>query len=102
MMPMHPAHRFPTVSSWPRRVALALFTALKPLKIQWFGLTTTILGHDDELLDACATSGCRGLLMGLESISPSSLRGMRKSFNDPETFARLVERLHQRSRLVSP
>ena len=79
-----------------RRYALRLFTALKPLRIQWFGLTTTILGHDDELLDACAESGCRGLLMGLESISPNSLRGMRKSFNDPETFARLVERLHHR------
>lgn len=79
-----------------RRYALSLFTALKPLRIQWFGLTTTILEQDNELLDACAESGCRGLLMGLESISPTSLRGMRKSFNDPETFARLVERLHER------
>ena len=77
-----------------RAYALRLFAALEPLRIQWFGLATTLLADDDELLDACARSGCRGLLMGLESISDAALSGMRKGFNDPATFARLVERLH--------
>ena len=77
-----------------RAYALRLFAALEPLRIQWFGLATTLLADDDELLEACARSGCRGLLMGLESISDAGLKGMRKGFNDPATFARLVERLH--------
>ena len=79
-----------------RAYALTLFGALKPLGIQWFGLSTTLLVEDQELLDAAAASGCRGLLMGLESIESSALKGMRKGFNDPERYLVVVERLHER------
>jgi len=78
-----------------RAYALELFHALTPLRIQWFGLATTLLGQDQELLTACAASGCRGLLMGLESICEASLTGMRKGFNDPDAFTALVENLHR-------
>jgi len=77
-----------------RRYALGLFRALTPLKIKWFGLATTTLVNDAELLDACAESGCTGLLMGLESIDPAILGKMHKSFNKPEHYGRLVARLH--------
>ncbi len=76
--------------------ARELFTALTPLNIQWFGLATTLLCDDLPLLDLAAESGCRGLLMGLESISPRNLRQSRKGFNRPEDYARVVERLHER------
>src|SRR5688572_4572585 len=78
-----------------REYALRLFNALAPLEIQWYGLATVLLVEDEELLQACAASGCRGLLMGLESISPESLRNSRKGFNSPDKFVRLVEKLHQ-------
>src|SRR5438876_727454 len=51
-----------------RRYALELFAALVPLKLQWYGLSTTLIGRDEELLDAAEKSGCRGLLLGFESI----------------------------------
>ncbi len=54
-----------------------------------------LLGEDDELLNMAQQSGCRGLLMGLESISPENLRQSRKGFNSPDQFGRLVERLHE-------
>ncbi len=54
--------------------AARLFEALIPLRVRWYGLTTTLLCDDTELLDLAARSGCRGLLMGLESISPPGLR----------------------------
>ncbi len=79
-----------------RDYAVRLFTALRPLGIQWFGLATTLLAEDLPLLDLAAESGCRGLLMGLESISPANLRKSRKGFNRPDRYATLVERLHQR------
>ncbi len=79
-----------------RDYAARLFTALTPLGIQWFGLTTTRLCDDLPLLDLAATSGCRGLLMGLESIVASNLRSLRKGFNDPDSYGRVVERLHER------
>ena len=51
-----------------------LFTALIPLNIRWAGLVTTTLAWDDELLDLAARSGCRGLLIGFESLDQKALR----------------------------
>ena len=60
----------------------------------WYGLSTVLLADDDELLALASQSGCRGLLMGLESISSTNLRESGKRFNSPEKFARVVQRLH--------
>ena len=78
-----------------RGYALRLFAALIPLQLQWYGLATVLLADDPELLEVAARSGCKGLLMGLESISPQNLRESRKGFNAPEKFVRVVERLHE-------
>ena len=75
--------------------AAELFTALIPLKVQWYGLSTVLLADDEPLLKLAARSGCRGLLMGLESISPQNLRNSRKGFNSPDDYARVVQRLHE-------
>lgn len=77
-----------------REYALSLFKALIPLKVQWYGLATVLLTNDLELLEVAGRSGCRGLLMGLESISPQNLRQSHKGFNSPEKYAQVVERLH--------
>jgi radical SAM superfamily enzyme YgiQ (UPF0313 family) len=79
-----------------RDYAVELFSALTPLGIQWFGLSTTRICDDLELLDLAAESGCRGLLMGLESIEASNLRSLRKGFNDPANYGKVVEQLHAR------
>ncbi|MCI0743773.1 MAG: B12-binding domain-containing radical SAM protein [Verrucomicrobia subdivision 3 bacterium] len=78
-----------------RAYARHLFAALVPLKLQWYGLATVLLADDEELLELAARSGCKGLLMGLESISPENLRASHKGFNSPEEYVRVVERLHQ-------
>jgi radical SAM superfamily enzyme YgiQ (UPF0313 family) len=78
-----------------RGYALRLFAALVPLDVQWYGLATVLLADDPELLELAARSGCRGLLMGLESISVQNLRQNHKGFNSPEKFFQVVERLHE-------
>ena len=78
-----------------RSYATQLFRALIPLEVQWYGLATVLLAGDEELLDLAARSGCKGLLMGLESISEQNLRASRKGFNSPDEYAHVVERLHQ-------
>ncbi len=75
--------------------AARLFEALIPLRVHWYGLATTLLGDDLPLLALAARSGCRGLLMGLESMSVKNLRQSGKGFNAPADYGRLVERLHQ-------
>ncbi|HWB61825.1 MAG TPA: radical SAM protein [Chthoniobacteraceae bacterium] len=77
-----------------RGYALRLFASLVPLKLQWYGLATVLLADDPELLELAARSGCKGLLMGLESISRQNLRASHKGFNSPEKYAQVVERLH--------
>ncbi len=80
-----------------KEYARELFEALIPLNIEWYGLATTLLCDDRPLLDLVARSGCRGLLMGFESLSTANLKSSRKGFNTPDNYARVVERLHERS-----
>src|SRR5712671_1870362 len=77
-----------------RAYAGELFEALIPLKIRWFGLATSLLGRDRELMELAARSGCAGLLIGFESICESSLGDARKKFNDPSRYRALVNDLH--------
>ena len=79
-----------------KHYAARLFEALIPLKIQWYGLATTLLCDDLPLLDLVARSGCRGLLMGLESLFSQNLNDSHKAFNDPAKYPLVVERLHER------
>ncbi len=79
-----------------REYALELFEAMKYLNIQWYGLSTTLICQDSVLLDTAAESGCRGLLMGLESINTPNLRDIGKGFNKPSDYAKVVDQLHQR------
>lgn len=76
--------------------AKELFTALVPLKIRWGGLVTTTIAWDEELLDLAARSGCRGVLIGFESLSEESLAEARKSFNMKRDYRDVVDRLHER------
>ncbi|HSH74851.1 MAG TPA: radical SAM protein, partial [Longimicrobiales bacterium] len=76
--------------------AARLFEGLIPLKLQWYGLATLLLSRDDSLLDLCARSGCRGLLVGFESISRQGLRDVRKGFQDPDSYVDAIEAFHRR------
>ncbi|MEI6847553.1 MAG: radical SAM protein [Chlorobiaceae bacterium] len=58
-----------------------LFRQLIPLKISWFGQATTSLGQQHELLDTFSRSGCRALLVGIESIEPKS-RTLHKKYQN--------------------
>jgi radical SAM superfamily enzyme YgiQ (UPF0313 family) len=76
--------------------AKELFTALIPLKIQWAGLATTTIAWDDELLDLAARSGCRGLLIGFESLNQQSLVEAKKAFNMRRDYYEVVRKIRDR------
>ncbi len=78
-----------------RKYAARLFTALIPLKVSWFGLSTILIAHDRELLKLMARSGCNGLLIGFESISPRNLQQAHKQFNNPQQYKEVVKLLHR-------
>lgn len=78
-----------------KEYAARLFEALIPLKVNWFGLSTTLLGKDIPLLELAARSGCTGLLMGFESITPENLKRSLKGFNSPAHYKELTTLLHK-------
>jgi len=76
--------------------AARLFEALIPLKLKWFGLSTTILIKNKDLLNLAARSGCAGLLMGFESLSSKNLQLTGKPFNKPADYAEISHVLHSK------
>lgn len=71
-----------------------LYRELIPLNKKWGGLATIRIARDRELLKLAAQSGCGGLLIGLESVSPNSIRQMRKGFNKPEDYLDAIKLVH--------
>ncbi len=77
-----------------RDFLLELLREMVPLRRHWYGLVTSEIGEDRELFDLIVASGCRGLLIGFESFTSSSLRDIYKSFNIKTDYALLLDRLH--------
>ena len=80
--------------------AKELFTAMIPLKKWWFGLTTTAIGHNEELLDIFMKSGCKGLLLGFESVNQETQTSINKNVNKVNDYKWLMNILHDHGILV--
>lgn len=61
--------------------ARALCRELIPLNINWVGQASIHIAGDDPLLELMVKSGCRGVLIGMESLDPQNLRDMGKQWN---------------------
>jgi radical SAM superfamily enzyme YgiQ (UPF0313 family) len=77
-----------------REYAVSLFTAMIPLKKMWLGLVTSAVGLDDELIRVFRKSGCKGLLIGFESISQSSQQFIHKGVNKVMAYGELMKKLN--------
>jgi radical SAM superfamily enzyme YgiQ (UPF0313 family) len=55
--------------------------ALAPSKIRWVTQASINAAHDEEFLELLVRSGCKGVLIGFESLNPANLKEMNKSFN---------------------
>lgn len=83
-----------------REHAKAFFTELSKLRKWWLGCASLDVVEDPELLEAMAKSGCRGLLMGFESIRPEALVAANKARNIGKRYAEVVDTLHDHGILV--
>lgn len=61
--------------------AKALLRELIPLNIRWITQMSINAAHDEEFLALLEKSGCKGVLIGFESLDEGNLRSMKKSFN---------------------
>jgi radical SAM superfamily enzyme YgiQ (UPF0313 family) len=85
-----------------REYALELFRRMAPLAKVWFSQCSIRIAYDDGLLDAAAASGCRGLFIGLESLSQDNLVGWKKKMNKASEFEWAIHRIHERGIGVIP
>ncbi|MGF1702914.1 hypothetical protein L4D09_21735 [Photobacterium makurazakiensis] len=46
---------------------MALFLAIEPLKMSFYGETTVLIARDKELLSAAAKAGFKAVLLGIET-----------------------------------
>ncbi len=76
-----------------REYAKDLFRAIAPYRKWWSSQATIHGAQDDEFLEGAARSGCKQLFLGLESVSQTSMREVRKGFNRVEEYARAVKRV---------
>ncbi|MDI9497504.1 MAG: radical SAM protein [Bacillota bacterium] len=83
-----------------RSYALKLFRAIEPLKVSWLGLATSHVGFDAELVSCFARSGCRGLLIGMESVNQASQSFINKGVNQVTNYYELMQILHDNGILV--
>lgn len=78
----------------PKAYALELMAELEKLKLNWATNATADVAFDDELLAAAQRSGCSGVLIGFESLSANSLKGVRKQYSNVEKYKEIVDRMH--------
>jgi radical SAM superfamily enzyme YgiQ (UPF0313 family) len=83
-----------------REHAKEFFTEFAKLRKWWVGCATLDIVDDPELVSLMAKSGCRGLLMGFESIRSEALASAGKTKNIGKTYAQVVDILHDQGILV--
>lgn len=72
-----------------------LLREIRSLKIRWVGQGTLTMARDEELLELMRESGCKGVLIGFESLSHETLRLMKKEVNiKMGNYEALIKRLH--------
>lgn len=70
-----------------------LLKAIKRKGIWWFSQSSVNLIKKPYLIDLAAKAGCKGLLLGVESLNADTLKGLKKSWNKPEMYKELFDRL---------
>ncbi len=75
---------------------MELFRALAPYNKRWIGQASLNLARDPELLDLAVRSGCVGLFMGFESLSPESLAEAGKTQNVVKHYEEDIKRIRDR------
>ncbi len=61
--------------------AKPLLRELARLNVRWITQMSINAAHDEEFLSLLSKSGCKGVLIGFESLNEANLKSMKKNFN---------------------
>jgi radical SAM superfamily enzyme YgiQ (UPF0313 family) len=77
-----------------RAYAREFLGRISDLNLNWFGQASMNIGKDPEILKLCEKSGCVGLFMGFETLSPEAIKSIGKGVNKPEEYLDVVHKIH--------
>ncbi|OGP55916.1 MAG: hypothetical protein A2Y65_04570 [Deltaproteobacteria bacterium RBG_13_52_11] len=77
------------------RYSQQLIEALIPLRKWWIAQASLAGLDDEEKIKLMAKSGCKGVLIGFESISEENIKAARKYQNRPADYLKIVHNLHR-------
>jgi radical SAM superfamily enzyme YgiQ (UPF0313 family) len=76
------------------RYSKELFKRLIPYDIMWLSQASLTIARDRELLKIFEKSGCKGLFIGLESVSQNALKESNKTFLKVSQFKEALKIIH--------
>ncbi len=76
--------------------ARQLFRAMRPMRKRWVSQCSLKIADDPELLRLAGEAGCRGLFIGIETLSEQNLAAVDKGFNDSRGYARKIAAIRRR------
>jgi radical SAM superfamily enzyme YgiQ (UPF0313 family) len=77
-----------------RAYAKEFLRRIADLKLHWFGQASINIANDPEILDLCQKSGCVGVFIGFETLSPETLEAIGKRVNRPDHYLEAVRKIH--------
>jgi len=75
--------------------------AITPMKIKWNAAVSINAVKDTALLDLMKESGCQGLFIGFESISPKSIDTVHKVQNRTVEYEEIIRQIHDRGIMIN-
>jgi len=77
-----------------RVYAREFLARIADFKLNWFAQASMNIANDPQILDLCRKSGCFGLFLGFETLSPEALASIGKRVNRPERYLEVVQKIH--------
>lgn len=76
--------------------SMELMEAIIPLKLRWSTLWSLNLCANREFMDLAQRSGLLHINIGMESLNPDTIKGMRKRQNPTQSYAEILRDLRRR------
>jgi radical SAM superfamily enzyme YgiQ (UPF0313 family) len=76
------------------------YRAIIHLNLTWYSCVSMKAADDEEWLELAAESGCKGVLIGFESLSEEAVKAEHKHFNQISKYSDFITRLHNKGIMV--
>jgi radical SAM superfamily enzyme YgiQ (UPF0313 family) len=77
-----------------RAYARELLTQIADRGLRWFGHASVNLANDTDMLELCQRSGCLGVLIGFETLSPETLQSIGRKCRLQTDFLEAIRKIH--------